>query len=264
MKIIPSIALAAAALSTASLALAADVPGRRAAPAPAPVYTPPPPIFTWTGFYVGLNAGYGFSSKNKASYSGDPGYLALGANVPRSYSLKRNGFVGGAQVGYNYQSGAFVGGVEADINFETGKKTSTVVAPQATGSARSQLGAFGTLRARGGFLVTDRWLAYATGGVIVGQTKLSNTITGTAPPLAGAVWSGSTDKTKAGYVVGVGTEYAFTNNITARLEYLYYDLGKTSVRAAPANAAATALGVAATLRESNAGSIVRTGLNFKF
>lgn len=263
MKIISSVVLAAAALTSASLALAADVPGRRAAPAPAPVYTPPP-IFTWTGFYLGLNAGYGFGGKNRAAVTGNALDLAQGANLPQSYNLKRNGFIGGAQVGYNYQSGSFVGGVEADLDFAGGSnKSQTVVRPNGTGVAKNQLGAFGTIRGRAGFLVTDRWLAYGTAGVMIASTKFSNTLTG-AGALAGDTWAGSTNKTKAGYVVGVGTEYAFTNNITAKLEYLYYDLGKTSLTVAPTNAAATASGIVPQLRERNNGSLLRTGVNFKF
>ena len=184
MKHISSIAIALAAVATASLAQAADIPGRRAAVAPAPSYAAAPPLFTWTGFYVGVNAGYGFSGKNSASYTGDAAYLAQGANVPRSYGLKRNGFVGGGTVGYNIQSGSFVGGVEADLNASgASNKTQAVIAPNATGTASGRLGAFGTVRARAGVLLTDRWLAYGTAGVMIGQTRLSSALTGTAAPL---------------------------------------------------------------------------------
>lgn len=266
MKLISSLAIAAAALSVATLAHAADIPGRRSAPVPAPSYVAAPPMFTWTGFYVGVNAGYGFSGKNKASYNGDAAYLAQGANAPRSYNLKHNGFFGGGTVGYNYQSGSFVGGVEADLNASgASSKSSTVIAPNATGIAKSSLGAFGTLRGRVGFLATDRWLVYGTAGMMIGQTKLSNSLAGTAAPMtAGATWSGTGDKTKVGLVAGVGTEYALTNNVTAKLEYLYYDLGKSSLTAAPTNVAATATGIRPALSQSNNGNLLRTGLNFKF
>ena len=265
MKHISSIAIALAAILPASVALAADIPGRRPALAPAPVYVAAPPVFTWTGFYLGLNAGYGFSGKNRATYTGDAAYLAEGANAPQSYNGKRDGFLGGVQAGYNIQSGSFVGGIEADANFAGGSsKSTTVVAPDATGVTKNQLGAFGTVRARAGFLLTDRWLAYGTGGLMIGRTRFSNTLTGVGGPLAGGAWAGSSDKTKAGYVIGAGTEYALTNNITAKLEYLYYDLGKSSLRVAPVNAAAIATGITPSLRESNNGSLLRTGINFKF
>ena len=265
MKQIATFAIAAAAISSAALAFAADVPDRRLAPAPA--YAPPP-LFTWTGLYVGLNAGYGFGHKNTASYRGNANYLAQGANVPQSYNVKHSGFVGGATAGYNIQSGGFVYGVEGDIDFAAGSKSQTVVAPFATGAAKNQLGAFGTLRARAGFLVTDRWLAYATGGLIVGQTKLSSTLVGTGGPFVAAgvpgTWNGSNSKTKAGWTLGAGTEYALTNNITAKLEYLYYDLGKSTLAVAPTNVVATNSVFRPSLRQSNNGSLVRAGVNFKF
>jgi outer membrane immunogenic protein len=264
MKRIVTFAIAAAAASASTLAVAADIPGRRAAPAPAPAYVPPP-LFTWTGFYVGLNAGYTFANRGRASYNGNAAYLALGGAVPQSYNIRRNGFIGGAQAGYNIQSGAFVYGIEGDIDFATGRKTRTVVAPFATGSARSELNWLGTVRGRVGFLVTDRWLAYATGGLAVGETKLRNRLVGNAgTPLVGDVWSGSNSRTRAGWTLGAGTEYAITNNLTAKLEYLYYDLGRQTVTVAPANAAATATGLVPRLRERNNGSLVRAGLNWKF
>ena len=263
MKIISSIAVAAITLSTASLALAADIPGRRPAIAPAPSYAPPP-VFTWTGFYVGINAGYGFSGKGRANVVGNGLDLAQGANLPQSYSLKRNGFIGGAQVGYNYQVGSFVGGIEADGDFAAGSnKSQTIVAPNGTGVAKNQLSSFGTLRGRAGILVTDRWLAYGTAGGILASTKFSNTLTG-AGALAGDAWAGSNNKTKTGYVIGAGTEYALTNNITAKLEYLYYDLGKSKLTATPINAGAIASGIVPTLKSNNNGSLLRTGVNFKF
>lgn len=266
MKQISSILVALGALATASQVFAADIPGRRGANAPAPVYAEAPPLFTWTGFYAGVNAGYGFSSKNRASYTGDAAYVAQGANAPRSYNLKRNGFVGGGTLGYNIQSGRFVGGVEADLNGAGGSnKSQTVIAPNATGIAKSQLGAFGTLRARAGVLATDRWFLYGTAGVMIAQTKFSNSLAGTAAPMTpGGTWSGTGDKTKVGLVAGVGTEYALTNNITAKLEYLYYDLGKSSLTANATNAAAIATGIKPALSQSNNGTLLRTGLNYKF
>ena len=266
MKHIAILAIAAAAAGSATLAFAADVPGNRPALAPAPAYAPP--LFTWTGFYVGLNAGYGFGQSNTASYRGNAAYLGQFPNVPQSYKLKRSGFVGGATAGYNVQSGGFVYGIEGDVDFATGSKSQTVVAPFATGTAKNQLGAFGTLRARAGLLVTDRWLAYATGGLIVGQTKLSSTLVGTGGTfVVGGVpgtWSGSNTKTKAGWTLGAGAEYAISNNITAKLEYLYYNLGRSTLAVAPTNAVATASVFRPSLRQSNNGSIVRAGLNYKF
>src|ERR1700731_3245879 len=105
-----------------SAALAADLPSR----APPPVYLPPPPVFTWTGLYIGINAGYTWSNSNivdtdavnvssitglNGDIGGEVATLATGA-VPVSVK----GFIGGGQIGYNYQfANSFIVGIEADI-----------------------------------------------------------------------------------------------------------------------------------------------------
>src|SRR5215207_3467612 len=104
--------LAVTALTTAGLsaASAADLPVR-AAP-PAPIFAPVP-IFTWTGFYAGVNAGWGWRSDDRQS-------VILGGAVPGTLNFDNNndgGFTGGAQIGYNYQIGSFVIGLETDIQW---------------------------------------------------------------------------------------------------------------------------------------------------
>src|SRR5829696_7019998 len=103
-------------------AMAADLP-RRAAP---PIYAPVP-LFTWTGFYVGVNAGYGWNSGNSSYIDPAFGY--------GSSSGDDGGFVGGAQIGYNYQIGSFVLGVETDLQYaDVGNKSSGYYAGYYTGS----------------------------------------------------------------------------------------------------------------------------------
>lgn len=258
-------ALIAAALATSCLsALAADLP-RSKAPV---VYTPPPPVFTWTGFYVGLNAGAIIAHDASARAVGTPAYLAAGAVLPRGFSNDSNvGFIGGGQIGYNHQFGALVAGLEADFQGTSLRHTDTTVATLATGALKTETPWLGTVRGRFGFLANERLMIYATGGLAYGQTKLTSTMTGTAGALAGATWSGSNSKTRAGWTLGAGAEYAITNNWTARLEYLYYDLGKASVAARGLNAAGSALdagGLYPVVQQKNRGSIVRVGLNYKF
>ncbi|MBS9478605.1 outer membrane protein [Ancylobacter radicis] len=130
-KILAGAALAAA-LAASPLAMAADL----AYPAPA-AYAAPAPVFTWTGFYIGANAGYGWG---EADWSDDT-----------------NGFLGGIQAGYNWQLGnGFVLGLETDL--------------QATNieSPTYQLDYFGTIRARAGFAF-DQALIYGTGGFAYGR-----------------------------------------------------------------------------------------------
>ncbi|MGL4439692.1 MAG: outer membrane protein [Bosea sp. (in: a-proteobacteria)] len=248
-----------AGLMAAGAANAADLPARKGF-VPAPITMAP--AFMWNGFYAGVNAGYSFNS-NKASTVGTPGFVALGANVPGSLRTGKDGFIGGAQIGYNYQIGSIVLGVETDLQYVDGKRTSAFTGPALGGittSASSELTYLGTLRARLGLVASERLMIYATGGLAYGNPKNSAAVaTGT-----GALWGGGSDATRFGYAIGAGAEYALTNNWTAKLEYLYYDLGRRTVNAGPLNAAATATGVAYQARFENSGSIVRGGLNYKF
>jgi len=231
-----------ALVAFASAASAADLPRRQVAPAP---YVPVVPAFTWTGFYVGLNAGYAFSNSDNVSNSGNAAYAALG--IP-AYKLSRDGFIGGAQAGYNYQINQFVVGLETDIQYTDLKKSGSDIFGD---RARVETNYLGTVRGRIGFVPMDRTLLYVTGGLAYGDTKLSTSVNG-FPGL-----TGSKRDTNVGYALGGGVEYAFTQNITAKVEYLYYDLGDTKLNVND--------GVrAATYKADNNGSIVRAGINYKF
>ncbi len=256
----------AAFAALSSMAQAADLPRKSQ-----PSFAPAVPLFTWTGFYVGVNAGYAFGDGNTVT-TGTPIFQTLIAPgiVPSSLNTKANGFIGGGQIGYNLQFGSIVAGLEADIQFADLKKRASftggpVLGTQLTTSAKSEVEYFGTLRARLGFTPIDRLLIYGTGGLAYGQIKTSGGVVGVqAPALA---WSGSNSDTKFGYAVGAGLEYAITNNLTLKTEYLYYDLGKTTVNAvgnAAVRGVAALNGIDYVSRTENRGSIVRAGLNYKF
>ncbi len=126
-----------------------------------------------------------------------------------------NGFIGGLQAGYNWQfANNVVLGIEADIDWADLGGNSTIVAGSA-GVATGSLDYFGTIRARLGYAF-DRVLPYITGGVAYGKTDF------------GTIYGTSTSETNWGWTIGAGVEYAFTNNITAKLEYLYIDLDGSS------------------------------------
>src|SRR4051794_12089266 len=120
-----------ALLGLSAAAFAADLPSRRVAPAPYVAV----PVFTWTGFYVGVNAGYGFSNNDRnslGSFQATSGSLTAPLNtyagtVTTDGLNNRNndGFVGGGQIGYNYQIGSFVIGVEADLQFADMNKSNS-------------------------------------------------------------------------------------------------------------------------------------------
>jgi outer membrane immunogenic protein len=239
MRNIKSFLLGTAAVLVAGSALAADLPTRKAAPAP--VYVP---LFTWTGFYVGLNAGVGWGdSKGVQIY--DPAlrsYVALGGS-------NKSGFVGGGQLGYNYQMGNIVLGAEADIQWADLGGDVAWGNYGWFGYSGSNGQYFGTVRARLGYAM-DRTLLYITGGLAYGG-------------LNGNWWHGSTSNT--GWTIGAGIEYAFTNNWTARLEGLYVNLNTGNHTAYFTRAGVAGNYVVTTAGgSSNGGGVVRVGLNYKF
>ncbi len=227
-----------ATAAVSATAFAADLPSRRAPP----VYAPPPPAFTWTGFYIGADAGYGFGQDNQTltSVVGVPvGPLAI-SNGPSS------GVEAGIHVGYNFSTqsvpvlgtvaGAFSGlpflggfggaggvvGVEADGRGSDWRHTTvlanaTPILAASTSTTRNSI--TGTFRGRIGIAV-DRALFFATGGVAIAD--FSNSYAG--PVFAGGFQGAS--NTRIGYVVGGGIEYAITTNFSLRAEYRYEDFGK--------------------------------------
>ncbi len=258
--------LAALGFAIATSASAADLPSKTV-----PTFVAPKPVFTWTGAFVGLNAGYAFGD-GRAQTTGTPAFLTLVGPgiVPNGLDTKPDGFIGGGQVGYNLQFGALVAGVEADLQFADLKKSSSfvgaaVLGTQLTTSAGSEITYLGTARARLGFTPFDRLLIFGTAGLAFGDVKNNGSVTGVQAPAL--QWTGTRSDTKFGYAVGGGLEYALTDNLTAKGEYLYYDLGKTTVTALgnPAVRGVGALdGIDYVARVENRGSILRAGVNYKF
>lgn len=191
------------AAMTASPVAAADL-GR----APAPVVKAPPafaaPVFSWTGFYIGGNAGYGWGN----------GQDALGIA-----GIDPSGGFGGGQLGVNYQFGNnVVAGLEADLQ---GGDISA-----GSGALSSNLDMLGTVRGRLGYAF-GRVLPYVTGGFAYGTNSIDN---------LGA----SQSKTLTGWTAGAGIEYAITDHWTAKTEYLYTDLGSKFYDTIGADAGVTA------------------------
>lgn len=188
-------------------AMAADLPSRVA---PSPVAAVP--VFTWTGFYVGVQAGYAWGTSSTA-FTGAGGVTAR--------DLDSEGFVGGAHIGYNQQLGSFVVGIEADL--EGASLDGYVGLRFSDGSVlqvEPDVGLQGSLRARLG-VSFDRALIYATGGLAFASFENDYTFT---DGITDAVTRVSFDNTEWGWTLGAGVEYAFTNNLTARVEYRYTQL----------------------------------------
>ncbi|MGA2044578.1 MAG: outer membrane beta-barrel protein [Roseiarcus sp.] len=254
---------------TAAVATATDLPPTHKSP-PGPDLARP--AFAWTGFYIGLNAGGAFSDNGGAKTTGAPGFLALGPTLaPGSLGDDSSGFLGGAQIGYIHQVGALVWGVEADLDYADLKKTgsftsaATLLGSTLTTSATTRLDYLGTARARLGYTPTARWLIYATGGLAVGEARLGGAVAADAAPAL--AWSGAATDTRAGYAIGAGTEFALADDLSFKLEYLRYDLGRVTNAATPDAAvlATPALGgVSYSAKTEIAGSLARAGINYRF
>jgi outer membrane immunogenic protein len=180
----------------------------------ADLYSPPPPAtyapavssgFNWSGFYLGLNAGYLWGEttlQEQLMFTGPPAF-------------DRDGFIGGGQMGYNFQTGPWVLGVEADIQYSDASG-STNAAP-CPPTCNADLNWFGTVRGRAGYAF-DHLLVYATGGWAYGGIEQS----------APGVGYSSSETLTGGWTAGGGFEFGFASNWTAKVEYLYMDLGSSS------------------------------------
>ncbi|MCP8940099.1 porin family protein [Alsobacter sp. SYSU M60028] len=232
--------LLASVMSLAALpAFAADLPVRTAPVAPAPVYAP---LYNWTGFYIGANAGYAWGNSDVVD-------LALGTK----YSLDPGGFTAGLQAGYNYQVNQFVLGVEADANWIDASDSYS----DGFVYASSKVSWLSTIRARVGYAFNNV-LIYATGGIAFGEAK--------ATWYDGGAISIRDSDTRTGWALGAGVEYAFNRNWTAKLEYLYYDLGDSSFygSAPVVGPALLPVGTTTGAKADWSGNIVRAGINYKF
>ena len=263
-------------MTVVTAASAADLPSFKAAPPP-----PPPPAFNWSGFYAGVNLGGNFGGSSVQWSAVDPfqaglgwalysgGFVGTGPSAP-------SGFLGGAQFGYNYQWGDFVVGVEAQFDGATGRTTINSLNAQNLGlvvlfgeTATQELNWFGALLGRVGFTPLDRLLVYGAGGFAFGNASTSFTVW-SPPPSFPPFYASASASSNTGWAVGGGVEYAITNKITARVEYLHYDLGVTNASvyyAYPSgNLPLPALDAGSTLTATTRynGNIVRGTLNYRF
>jgi outer membrane immunogenic protein len=189
--------LLGAGLTAAAIFTAASV-SARAADLARPTYKAPsyssPGYANWSGFYFGVDAGYGFGKSNW--------------DVP-AISPSPKGFLGSAVLGYNFQTGLWVWGVEGDFGGAVIKGSADCFGD----SCETKNTWLGTARARIGYAGWSNWLPYLTGGMAFGD------IQATSP-------AGSANKTKTGWTAGAGIEYALWTNWSIKGEYLYVDLGK--------------------------------------
>ena len=223
-------------LATAATGAAAFAPGAMAAdlPTKAPAPLVVPPAASWAGWYIGLHAGVNWQQ----------GHNTPSANYGATLTTSSTGFIGGGQIGYNWQSGNFVFGIEADGSWLSGKGS---VGNGTFYSASNQIRWLATVRPRFGLAVGNT-MGYVTGGVAFGGVK--NTYIN--DPFPNGIKSES--KTRVGWTVGGGIEHMWTRNVTIALEGLFVDLGRSTVNL-PNNK---------TTKFSNQAVIGRLKLNYKW
>jgi outer membrane immunogenic protein len=251
-----------ASLLTATSAFAADLPVYSKAPVVAAVYN-------WTGLYIGTNVGYSWGrGSTDGNVTGTRTVVGAGTitlpTLPLTGRADVNGFIGGGQLGYNWQRGTWLFGLEGDIQLsnERGSGDVCTVAGCPAGSAvftrDYKLDWFGTARGRVGYLPAERLLLYATGGLAYGGFSGSSWTL----PLDIGTWS----SLRAGWTVGAGVEAALGSNWSVKFEYLYMDLGHVGGSSATNTTAiqgtTTTLSYVFNTRFTD--SIARVGLNYKF
>jgi len=241
------------ALISANPVLAADLPARTYSKAP--VYVPPP-IYNWTGFYIGGNLGWGWAGLESTEIA--PGTVAfpIGAAFTKN---NENGFLGGVQTGYNWQVAPnFVFGLEGEYTWSdlTGTSVTISTVPRFVGftsTSTSKLKDFALGTFRLGY-AAGNWLFYGKAGVAWGQFNGSSIATNPNGSLFETTTFGGNT---AGGVVGIGTEWGFAPGWSARIEYdhIFFD-SRPVLISGTVNLTNTSSG-------SNV-DLVRAGVNYRF
>ena len=253
-------------------ALATDLPARTYTKAP--VYVEP--VYNWTGFYIGGNVGYSWGRSSDTSSLTNTAGAVLFATTDKS---NLNGVVGGGQIGYNWQMSNWMFGLETDFQGTGEKGSSSFTCPTGTCTPTTFVGVialfpvpgqpvplaltqkidwFGDFRGRIGVLATPKVLLCATGDLAYGEMQVELETIGVLPGFSELVTA------NVGYTVGAGIEGVIGGNWTAKLEYLYVDLGKVSGSFATTTAAFGGGTLTSNYSSRVTDNVLRVGLNYKF
>jgi outer membrane immunogenic protein len=226
------------------------------------------PVYNWTGLYVGLHAGYGWADADgSVTYTPSPAAFGPAGVAPFSFSHDADGFMAGGQIGFNYQIANWVVGIEADLSWSDinggvalGPLTTfpgLVPIVGSTYTSAYDMNWFGTVRGRLGF-AANNLLIYVTGGLAYADIDYTTTA---FFPATGNLFVGTASSTEAGWTFGGGFEWGLAPNWSVKAEYLYYDLGDTTV-VGSATTAPPAFTTVSTI--DNSGHIIRVGVNYRF
>jgi outer membrane immunogenic protein len=254
--------IVAIAALTGSAANAADM-ARPYAKAPAPVVAP---VYNWTGAYVGLNVG-GVWSRDEVTWAANPALFGIGftpvLNASGTGAINASGVTAGGQIGYNVQvSPMWLLGVEADINYTDLARSRTVFVPPPGTAGTFVTSTFeskwlATVRGRAGILAGPTLLLYGTGGVAFANVKTTDFALFT---FDGTTNAAASNTTRVGWTAGAGAEWGFAPNWSAKIEYLYVDLGSVNYTSL------NSVTVGATINHDHrlTENLVRVGINYRF
>ena len=283
--------LSAAAILASGSAFADDL-GRGPPPAPLP---PPLPTFTWTGFYIGANAGGAWSDEGFGFRTPVAGAISAVCGVPAGavapnptvapFDLeatcnKSSSFIGGGQIGYNWQTGSIVFGLEAQGDWQrlvehsykrygsdptTGFPFGSVA--NDTAYLRAEQDGLGALLGRVGY-APGNWLLYAQGGLAIAGVRHQVVAVlypgNVCTPGLSSCEGTSDDTTRAGWALGAGIEVKLSPNWSLGAEYLHADFGRTTLNLPAAPAAGPYFLNVSTARFDDREDIARVKLNYYF
>ena len=239
------------------IAIAASMPAYAADMAPsykAPPMMAPVAVYNWTGFYIGGHIGGGWADERSTELA--PGTVSFPTGTVFA-GHNSSGFLGGLQGGFNWQTNHLVLGVEGEYSWEDVSGTSTSVSVVNGFSSTSTVHStdLGLFTGRVGY-AADNWLLYVKGGGAWGRGNSS----GTGVLANGTFFDTTSSHTdRSGWVVGVGAEWGFAPNWSAKLEYDHVDFGSQNVTILSLPAGTTSF-VSSSLRED----IVKGGINYRF
>ena len=252
---------------------------------------PPTPIYNWTGFYVGANAGGawgqfgsstavdcnvpGFTPPGSFSYLCNTGFPGDGAAVGAAGtgSFNASGFTGGLQAGYNWQVSSVVVGLESDFGaFKLqGSRQGSGTLVQTWGipftvTTWANTDWLFTFRGRVGATVRPDLLVYVTGGLAVTRlytnTSYADNNTISFPPGVTGNWGG--DALKTGYAIGAGGEYALSKDWTIKAEYLYLNFGGSVLHSGTIRDSSGSYAQGLSTKVDLTAQIARIGVNRRF
>jgi outer membrane immunogenic protein len=267
-RILLSVIATAAAVGFTASVEAADLPVKAPAPMAYPV------LNNWSGWYVGLNAGYSWG-RSSIDYAQGPsdffGIATPGDVLALSTNLSPQSFIGGGQIGFNYQTGQWVWGLETDFAWRDHSDSVSLVLNNVSDALTltDNQRWVGTVRGRLGMApqAASNWLFYVTGGLAYGNFEHS--VTQFCNVGCGQTQTFSNSVTRAGWTIGGGVEVALDRNWSLGAEYLYMDFGKDTLSAAAAGVpplpvpGATTF-PATTVSFHDTSNVARLKLNYRF